>query len=53
MYDHAKWLTLDCIKKILTDIGFSDVRVLKDELQRNGPRVTLYAAKPNVMNGAI
>jgi tRNA (mo5U34)-methyltransferase len=53
MYDHSKWLTLDCIKKILTDIGFSDVRVLNDELQRNGPRVTLYAAKPNVMNGAI
>ncbi len=51
MYDHAKWLTLDCIKQVLVNMGFSDVRVMKDELQRNGPRVTLFAAKPNVMIG--
>lgn len=53
MYDHAKWLTLETIKNILINIGFSDVRILKDEQQRNGPRVTLYAAKPNVMSGEI
>ncbi|MEX0830741.1 MAG: methyltransferase domain-containing protein [Nitrospirales bacterium] len=48
MYDHAKWLLLDDIKKILRDIGFSDICVYKDEQQRNGPRVTLSAARPCV-----
>jgi tRNA (mo5U34)-methyltransferase len=48
MYDHAKWLLLDDIKKILMDIGFSDIRVYKDAQQRNGPRVTLCAARPAV-----
>lgn len=47
MYDHAKWLLLDDIKKILMDIGFSDIRVYKDERQRNGPRVTFCAARPS------
>ena len=45
MYDHAKWLLLDDIKKILVDIGFSDIRVYNDVQQRNGPRVTLCAAR--------
>lgn len=49
MYDHAKWLLLDDIKKILTDIGFSDISIYKDEQQRNGPRVTLYASRPSVI----
>lgn len=48
MYDHAKWLLLDDIKEILTQIGFSDIRVSKDFHQRNGPRVTLFAARPSV-----
>jgi SAM-dependent methyltransferase len=50
MYDHAKWLLLDDIKKILRLIGFPDIFVYKDEQQRNGPRVTLYAARSAVMN---
>jgi len=49
MYDHAKWLRLSDIEMILTSVGFSDIRVCKDEMQRNGPRVTLYAARPNMM----
>lgn len=49
MYDHAKWLMLNDIKRILSDIGFSDIKIHKDEQQRNGPRVTLYAARPSVM----
>jgi hypothetical protein len=49
MYDHAKWLLLEDIEAILKGIGFSDIRIYKDELQRNGPRVTLYAARPSVM----
>jgi 2-polyprenyl-3-methyl-5-hydroxy-6-metoxy-1,4-benzoquinol methylase len=50
MYDHAKWLLLDDIKNLLTHIGFSDIRVEKIEEQRNGPRVSLYAARPGSIN---
>lgn len=49
MYDHAKWLLLDDIKTLLIEAGFIDIRTAADELQRNGPRVTLYAAKNAVM----
>lgn len=49
MYDHAKWLLLDDIKALLMEAGFTDIRVAADEQQRNGPRVTLYAAKGAVM----
>lgn len=53
MYDHAKWLMLDDIKRILSEIGFSDITIHKDEQQRNGPRVTLYATRPSVMQSAL
>lgn len=43
MYDHAKWLLLDDIKSILSDLGWTNILIYKDEIQRNGPRVTLYA----------
>jgi 2-polyprenyl-3-methyl-5-hydroxy-6-metoxy-1,4-benzoquinol methylase len=49
MYDHAKWLLLDDIKALLVEAGFTDIRTAADEQQRNGPRVTLYAAKNAVM----
>lgn len=49
MYDHAKWLSLSDIQLILGEMGFTDIRVHKDEIQRNGPRVTLFAAKPSLM----
>jgi 2-polyprenyl-3-methyl-5-hydroxy-6-metoxy-1,4-benzoquinol methylase len=49
MYDHAKWLLLDDIKELLRQVGFSDIRISKDYQQRNGPRVTLFAARPSVI----
>ncbi|MDH4083360.1 MAG: class I SAM-dependent methyltransferase [Nitrospira sp.] len=49
MYDHAKWLLLDDIKELLGQIGFSDIRISKDFQQRNGPRVTLFAARPSII----
>ena len=52
MYDHAKWLLLNDIERILTEIGFSDIRIVKNDVQRNGPRVTLYAGKPQAMAAA-
>ena len=49
MYDHAKWLLLDDIKALLMEAGFTDIKIAADEPQRNGPRVTLYAAKNALM----
>ena len=50
MGDHSKWLLFDDIKAILTQVGFSDIRVLKDnKLGRNGPRVTILAARPGII----
>lgn len=49
MYDHAKWLLLDDIKEIMARAGFTDFRIVQDSQQRNGPRVTAFAALPGVM----
>jgi len=45
MYDHAKWLLLDDLKLLLTELGFSKFQMLKDEQQRNGPRFTALIAR--------
>lgn len=45
MNDYAKWLLLDDIKKILSEEGFSDIEIIKDNVQRNGPRVTMFASR--------
>nr|WP_281720654.1 DUF1698 domain-containing protein [Nitrosomonas nitrosa] len=47
MYDHAKWLLLNDIQMILAHVGLTDFRILNDSQQRNGPRVTLFAARPS------
>ena len=48
-YDHAKWLKLNDIKEILSQIGFSDIVVYKDDKKQFAPRVTIYAARPGMM----
>lgn len=45
MYDHAKWLTLNTIRLLLTEIGFGRIRVIEERDERNGPRVLLIAAR--------
>lgn len=45
MYDHAKWLLLNDIIDSLKSTGFTEILIHKNEVQRNGPRVTLYASK--------
>jgi len=45
MYDHAKWLLLDDLKTLLSDLGFSTFQMLKDEQQRNGPRFTALISR--------
>lgn len=45
LYDHAKWLTLETISKVLTEAGFADVKVFERREERNGPRVLLAASR--------
>lgn len=45
MYDHAKWLLLDDLIRLLKASGFGQIVVASNEVQRNGPRVTIYAGK--------
>ena len=45
MYDHAKWLTLDAIRALLTEGGLARIEVLEERNERNGPRVLLFALR--------
>jgi hypothetical protein len=45
MKDHAKWLSLEDLRKILTQVSFKSIEVIEERLERNGPRVTLLAKK--------
>lgn len=45
MYDHAKWLTLDTIRGLLSEAGFARIRVAEERDERNGPRVLLFARR--------
>ena len=50
MYDHAKWLLLDDLVRLLKESGFNQVVVASNEMQRNGPRVSIYAAKSGMFD---
>jgi tRNA (mo5U34)-methyltransferase len=45
MRDHAKWLRLDDIVGLLTQLGFDDVEIVDRQNMRNGPRVLLHALR--------
>jgi len=45
MYDHAKWLTLDALLRLLESIGYSSVKVVEQRHERNGLRVLLIGRK--------
>ncbi len=45
MYDHAKWLTLDAIRSLLTEAGLPRIEVVEERRERNGPRVLLFALR--------
>jgi 2-polyprenyl-3-methyl-5-hydroxy-6-metoxy-1,4-benzoquinol methylase len=45
MYDHAKWLTLDCLRSLLGRAGFDRVEIVQERMERNGPRVLLFAER--------
>ena len=45
MADHAKWLLLEDVKGVLSDCGFTTIDVASHHMERNGPRVLIYASR--------
>lgn len=45
MYDHAKWLPLDTLVRLLHQAGFGTVDVVEERMERNGPRVLILAGR--------
>lgn len=43
--DHAKWMLVEDIERLLAAAGFSDIRMSSDRIERNGRRITLWAFK--------
>lgn len=41
--DHAKWIALDDLLKLLSHLGFANIDVAEHRDERNGPRVPIYA----------
>jgi hypothetical protein len=44
LHAHSKWLPLDVITGLLKESGFARVDVVETRLERNGPRVLLFAS---------
>jgi SAM-dependent methyltransferase len=42
---HSKWLPLDVITGLLQESGFARVELVETRLERNGPRVLLFASR--------
>jgi Methyltransferase domain len=45
MADHSRWLLLDDIVDVLRQAGFHEVDVVETRVERNGPRVLLFAER--------
>jgi len=45
MYSFSRWLLLEDIVKTLKEARFSFVDIANDRIERNGPRVTIYAQR--------
>ncbi len=45
MLDHAKWLFKDDLLALLAEAGFDSIDVANFEIQRNGPRILIYATR--------
>ena len=46
------WLTLDSLKKVLTNAGFDSIRVLRDDPKHcHGPAVTIAAMMQSAVAG--
>ncbi|MBC7803470.1 MAG: methyltransferase domain-containing protein [Candidatus Parcubacteria bacterium] len=45
MTEKATWLTRESLVKVLSDLGFADIRILKEVRERNGDRIELIASR--------
>ncbi|WP_037072689.1 class I SAM-dependent methyltransferase [Rhizobium sp. PDO1-076] len=45
MLDHAKWMFKDDLLATLREAGFDSIDVANFEIQRNGPRILIYATR--------
>jgi hypothetical protein len=45
LHEHSKWLPLDVITGLLKESGFASLDVVETRLERNGPRVLLFASR--------
>ena len=45
MLDHAKWMFKDDLLTLLREAGFDSIDVANFEIQRNGPRILIYATR--------
>lgn len=45
LHHHSKWLPLDVIGGLLQESGFGRVELVETRLERNGPRVLLFASR--------
>jgi len=45
MNEHSKWLLKEDIIKILSSMGFINYEIIRDEIERNGPRFCILASK--------
>jgi hypothetical protein len=45
LHAHSKWLPVDVISDLLKESGFGRVEVVETRLERNGPRVLLFASR--------
>jgi SAM-dependent methyltransferase len=45
LYPQSKWLTAELIAELLKQAGFGRVEVVENRLERNGPRVLLFASR--------
>lgn len=45
MYDHAKWLTLEDVRRLLAEASLTRVQIIEERMERNGPRVLLFASR--------
>ncbi|MBA8836022.1 MULTISPECIES: methyltransferase type 12 [Rhizobium] len=45
MLDHAKWMFKDDLLALLSEAGFDSIDVANFEIQRNGPRILIYATR--------
>jgi len=47
MEDYAKWLRLEDLIRVIEENGFSDIEIAENRLERNGPRVLIFAKRKN------